>query len=477
MHKQERGYITVYLSLMTGILILLFTVILSGIRQQTIRFSAECVMDMGLNSIFAEYHRALFERYGLLFIDSSYGTSQASEKKTGQQLLHYMNINFDSDRNGMLGKSIVNLRADNCDVLGASYASDGNGEVLRYQISQLMKNKMLIDHFDDSSAEVDMDDLINGYDDCVARRDSAGEQIDAIVDELNSNLAEEEEPYSVSNPADAVEHLGNDSVLFYAIGDSIDMPMSYINQNDYISRRGYVSGAGLRDSQRSSLVSDKALLIAYLNRVCGYYGNEREDSRLQFQLEYIIANEDSDKENLSEVAKYIFMSRYPINMAYLLTSPAKKAEAEVMAMAAASAILSPELTEAITYSILFAWGYAESAKDVRMVFDGHSIPMVKTDVSWNTPLSQMVNFKSYLSVYNVTGGQLDYKKYLRGLLVMKNLDDLSLRLMDIMEMDIRKTNGNADFECNNLIYQLTADVNLSSGYGGGYRIKHFYSYE
>jgi hypothetical protein len=49
--------------------------------------------------------------------------------------------------------------------------------------------------------------------------------------------------------------------------------------------------------------------------------------------------------------------------------------------------------------------------------------------------------------------------------------------MDIMEMDIRRTPGNSAFMMDRQVYQLTADVNVSSGYGYDCSIKRFYSYE
>jgi len=46
-----------------------------------------------------------------------------------------------------------------------------------------------------------------------------------------------------------------------------------------------------------------------------------------------------------------------------------------------------------------------------------------------------------------------------------------------MEMDIRKTPGNSQFRADGLIYQLWADVNVSSKYGYGCEIRRFYTYE
>lgn len=477
--KEAKGYITVYLSLMAGILISLIGTVLLGIRTHTMRFETESVMDLGLNSIFAEYHRGMYERYRLLFIDSSYGGAESSIDYTKSHLLHYMNMNFEKNVAGITNTSLTGLHADNCNLTGVSYATDNNGEVLRYQIEQLMKSRMFVNSFDDlNSNEVDMDKLLNDYDACCNSRNSADERVTTIVDEINSSLPEDTEPYSVSNPAASVETLGANSVLYYAIGDAASIPMSAVDLSDYVSKRQIVQGSGLRETQKTSWGADKVMFLSYLFDVCGYYKNERQNSRLHFQLEYLIADCASDIENLEKIATYIFMTRYPVNMSYLLSNEGKIAEAEAMALLASSIVGSPELTEAIKFSILFAWGYAESAKDVRIIFDGNSIGLMKTDTSWNTPLSQLVDFKAHLSEYHNEPGVMDYRKYLYGFLMATSIDRLSLGLMDVMEMDIRLLPGNSDFKMNNQIYQLTADVNVSSRFNGeGFSIKRFYSYE
>ena len=45
--KRVKAYLTVYLSLIIGILVTFLTTMLVAVRNQTIRFETECVMDMG----------------------------------------------------------------------------------------------------------------------------------------------------------------------------------------------------------------------------------------------------------------------------------------------------------------------------------------------------------------------------------------------------------------------------------------------
>ena len=55
----RKGYITIFLSLsLTLILSLVFTVI-EGARISAIRMKFECVTDIGMNSVLAEYNREL----------------------------------------------------------------------------------------------------------------------------------------------------------------------------------------------------------------------------------------------------------------------------------------------------------------------------------------------------------------------------------------------------------------------------------
>ena len=53
-----KSYLTVYLTLTLTLILSLCLALIEGVRQNAIFLEAECVTDIGLNSIFAEYHRA-----------------------------------------------------------------------------------------------------------------------------------------------------------------------------------------------------------------------------------------------------------------------------------------------------------------------------------------------------------------------------------------------------------------------------------
>ena len=470
------GYITVYFALILGLIIVLTVTVIEGARRQTIRFETECVMDAALNSIFAEYSRAMLDRYGLLFIDDSYGET-GNEDNTKNHFLHYMNMNFDKGKANIMFNDITSIRVDNADLSEISFASDRDGEVLAYQIVQYMKTETGIALLDTSMYnpfETDYEEKFNDY---KAQREALDEQIAQYVEDYNKTLPEGEEPVSISNPADAVEKEPNDGVLYYAFGDR-QLSGKYVNTAEYISNRGYVNGYGLYDSQESPFgKAEEILYMTYLFDKLGYESKEIDNSALDYQLEYLLEGKETDISNLRNVVRKIFCIRYVTNMAYLLTDGEKKEEAKVIATIASTLIGSPEITEAVQYSILLAWGYAESAKDLRILFDGHKLSPIKTSADWNTTLAELLYFKSNLSNYKIpSNGILDYKTYLIGFLVLASDKNINMRLMDVMEMDIRLTAGNSKFRMDNQIYQMSVKANVSSSFGYGCSIKRNYSY-
>ena len=166
-----------------------------------------------------------------------------------------------------------------------------------------------------------------------------------------------------------------------------------------------------------------------------------------------------------------------INASYLFSSSSKINEAAALAATVTTGIGSPQLTEAVKTTILFAWCYAESVQDLRILFDGNGVAETKSDSTWNVSLSDLLQFSSTLDSYDSPQNGKCYQDYLAFFLMQKEEHILLMRLMDIMEMDIQNTLGNQYFQVDRCIYQLEASVNVSSKYGYGYSITRDYSYE
>ena len=148
MKKEYNGYITLYLALTLGILLSLVFVLLEAVRNETMRMEAESVMDIGLYSIFGEFNRQLLEQYDLLFIDTSYGQGRPGVRRSEERLQYYMNENFHKEEQNSLLK-VRDLTALSCDNVAFEcymYASDRQGQLLKSQIVDYMKDKTGIEN-------------------------------------------------------------------------------------------------------------------------------------------------------------------------------------------------------------------------------------------------------------------------------------------------------------------------------------------
>lgn len=66
---------------------------------------------------------------------------------------------------------------------------------------------------------------------------------------------------------------------------------------------------------------------------------------------------------------------------------------------------------------------------------------------------------------------MSYEDYLRIMLYVQPANTLTMRFMDLMEMDIRRTPGNENFRMDGCIDGLEAEAAIRSGYGYQFTIK------
>ena len=486
MKKEKNGYITLYLTLTLGILLSLVFVLLEAVRDKTIRMETEGVMDLGLYSIFGEYNRQLLEQYDLFFIDSSYGEGRPDVKKSEEHLQYYMNENFRKERaEGWLGfRDLTDLSCDNTRFECYMYASDREGQVLKSQIVDYMQDKKGINTVKDILNEFDiiqsgnyMSADINGM--WAAEDEMLNELIEEKKNEMRDPETGEELPIWLDNPADYVKDIKAQGILGLALPPEKEISSMLIHPEYYFSHRQIISGKGNLEMQETLIdkATEKFLLWDYLMEKCSMYSDTKEKSVLKYQIEYLLKGKESDLENLEGVLEDILHIREAVNYFYLISDEGKVAEADALAWVVSLILFSPEIKDAVKATILFAWSYAESVKDIRILLDGNKIPLLKTESTWNTPLSQLLMFTSCLDQYENSEEGMAYGDYLSFFLSLKSEKELLYRFMDICEMDIRVTEGNEFFQMDGCISAVKATANVSSGYGSGYQITRTYSYE
>ena len=474
--SQAEAYITVYLSLSLTIILTLILALLQGARIGAVRMKSELVMDIAMNSALGEYNRELFDRYGLLFIDTTYGAQNGSVIKTREHLEKYYKKNFELSPLGLISgrTTMIPAKLSSVDITGYSLATDGGGAVLRRQILSYMGSEPVEDAL--KKVQNNADKLKKtGYADMDVERDarSNAAEINAPKDrDLDGDG--NNETYYVDNPAAGVTAQKSIGVLMLAAPDIDSLSSAAVDSSCLASHRKLEKGTGLDESEDSGVGPDM-LFERYIHEKCGCYGLEREGSHLKYELEYILAGKDSDYANLEKVVERLFLIKEAANFAYIMNDPVKLEEAGALALTASILLAIPELEQAIKMAIIFAWTFAETISDLRILLSGGKVPIIKTKESWNLTIENMLEFREHLKEGGGSG--LSYEDYLKMLLLLEKKQKKTMRLMDIIEMNIRDLSGNPGFRMDGCMDILSANFNINGAYNKKIEIERVYGYE
>ena len=475
--SQVKGYSTVFLSLSITIILSLILALYQGARIGAVKMKTECVADISMNSILAEYNRALYEQYGLLMVDTAYGTGNPSILNTQEHLKYYAQKNFDRSIYGKLtgAKEISPMFCKDAKITGSSFALDNNGAVLNRQILSYMGAEPVGGLVLDAQSNAEMI-RESGLEDTDV--EAMAEENQEIIDSFELPVIEtedgEKEQLTVGNPADVVTAQKAFGVLPLTIPDISRVSGASAELSDYASARELNHGTGLNDSEDISL-GERLLLEQYYYEKCSRYGAELEKSLLKYQLEYLIYGQNSDWGNLEKMAEYLFI-REASNMMYLFSCSSKVEEVDLVASLLTAVLYVPELKEPVKYAILFAWTFAESVSDINILFSGGRVPLSKSDATWKLSFTNMLSFRDHLGGGDAGEG-LRYEDYLRARLFMTDTGTKTMRLADVIEMDIRKTAENSSFKLDHCLDTFRAELYVGTRYGCEAKIERIYGYE
>lgn len=475
----RKGYLTVYLSLSLSLILSFILTMVEGARMHTVYMESECIADIGMNSVLAEFHRELLEQYDLLFVDMSYGTSRAAIENSSEHLRQYMQKNCIREEVGWFSpRDWLSLSADKAVLKEYSLASDYGGNIMRRQALEYMKGTSVEGMLAELIEQVDKVESL-GFDtrDIAAERNQIQTQIDSI--ELPQTIDKNGQPQKIelNNPADPINASRSSFILSQVLEDDVTVSSAAIYSDNYLSHRNRRYGTGISpDFQQPTGITQDLLFDCYLFEKCGRYGKEMDKSLLKYQLEYIIAGKESDMQNLEKVVGRLLLWREVANVIYIFSDEAKCVQAELLALALSAVLLVPELVEPVKYSILFAWAYLESVQDVKCLLKGGKVPLMKVQGEWKTGVGDIVGFSGSVSRAESEERGLSYEDYLRIMLFMEDDTTKNLRAMDIMEMDIRLTPGNAYFCMDACFDSCVGDISITSAFGYRFDIQRRYGY-
>lgn len=467
MMKGRDAYLTVYLTLCLTLILSLYLVLIDGARRNGAGLEAVCATEAGLQSIMAEYHRELLEQYNLFAIDSSYGTPVSGRKNTEAHLMEYIKTNLsihDVFLADYLYRDFFGLHADDAELTGVSILTDGEGAVFRDRAIEAVKDDVglhLLEELEEWMQIIE----VNGLEASVPEEEKR--EIDEKIEEFNGTeiqISDDESTYvQIENPTLQLEekrHLG----ILSLVTDE-ELSENVINTEGLIQNRmkqGTINHGNMALPDCNDLLS-RFLFQEYLLRYMDFFGDIQEEDALHYQIEYLIVGKDSDIDNLRSIANRISILREAANAAYLLADKEKRLEIQGAATLVCGAFALPELIPLVEAAILLGWAYAESIYDVKSLFSGGKIPLMKDKDNWHYSLESALTGELQDNGQENSG--LAYKDYLRIFMMLTNLDLLTARAMDMVEADIRLTDENRNFRLDACYDGLEVSVGISSSFG------------
>lgn len=201
------------------------------------------------------------------------------------------------------------------------------------------------------------------------------------------------------------------------------------------------------DNSLASQMKNKVMYDEYLFERFNCYLDASEEKEkkerwcaLEYPLEYIISGHLNDRENINDIIMKISLIREGLNLAYLITDATKRNEALSLASVLVGFTGNTAVIKAAQYLIMGVWAYGESICDLRLLFNGKTVPLIKNRENWHLSLEKLIALNFDLpddpnKDSDTKGiGELDYKDYLRGLLLVQDQVKKRYRTMDVIEL-------------------------------------------
>ena len=503
MKKRNRGQITVYVSAMLCVFLILILTVLQGIRIWEGRAKCCQSIAGVVSSLKGDYQPDLFRRYHLLALDRTYyGRGEGYMEERAKEYLEY-NLNSGNSlyqyqvEDVMLTESVSLLDDD----LSGFHRQIQDDMTLRLPLSLVDALLDKARQGDTGNQEEILEQEFGNLPDSSENEDFSYESIGTLTGGDIKALGLEEDLLAegitdfdnltvedllqtdfisqggMADPRDHYNTIRNSDILPLLIPEQAGViskermdvqgaPSAKVSQSEtggfetglpVLEEAEDISGFSFDDSLWSRSFDSSAFAFDEPAGMEGLYGTaysidsfqcfghpvddgESGDYHaLECEIEYILAGEVSDYENLSRIAEELTAIRFVPNAAYAFTDETMKKEA----LLAATLLLAPVQLEAaaepVSYVLLACWAYGESLIDVRGLLQGKYIPFTKDDSSWQLSLNGMKNLaEQEVSDCGKEQGT-NYEEYLTLLLLLAPNQQLQYyRMLDVMEWNLQQ---------------------------------------
>lgn len=474
---KKKGSITVFLTMLLLLIASFFFALLEISRIRGLHTKAELVNDVALESVFAEYRKEIYEDYGLLLLDGSYGSDRLQMGKMEYRLEEMICKNlYDEKRQEV---DFYQLNAVDCQIPRYQLVTDQGGAAFRSLAADAAKQEAAASILEDFSEEITqkktMEKENGSVEDYLKAAEKAKEEAAKKQEQQSANNQEGGEGSAgnnnsqmsnnsasntgenVKNPIEEIKRYRKSRILSMVVRNGESLSKKAISTESALEHRQLEKG----NLQVETQFLDEMWFLKYLESHFGCYGRIQADRALDYELEYILKGKDSDAENLEGVAKNLIAIREISNLAYLAKDVNKQAEAGELAVALMGWTLLEPVIAATKWGILASWAYMESVLDVRALLEGKRIAWMKTAEQWTSGLGGVADTMGGFAMSKDCENGWNYIRYLQFLLCLKKDSKINYRSMDLIEVNINNSE-NLTLQMDHMIAACKAEVDYKA---------------
>lgn len=464
---EEKGQITVFLSLLLIVLIGFSFVVVEGVSSYGASALGEDAVKNAGENVLANYDRELFNKYHIFFLDPREKNYILSDGKA--DVAQYFS-----------GNSFFNVFCNSLEMTEEVTAVEEDGLYLKHEIREWMKYRQ------EEKVKDTLKQLINNVKTNNADRkeyQNEAEEETGNIEQSEENKIEEDkedkaEEETVSQEVqkerttwkeikEALQLLTKTGILFYVSDHPEQLSRKSIPEGNLPSRAKkreqeehkveefLFSGSGLKGiksmlsvdfsiNTNSTLWTKENYIVPYIEECFLDYSEEgkgkKNDVReqvLAYEKEYLIKGQPSDLDNLKRVANDILLLRFINNYIFTGRDAEIQSQVNIMASALTGVVGIPQTAKAVQMMLRAALSYGESLLELHTLFEGGEISLTKDRENWNLELKTMVKQLKEKKAVKKGKHNISYKDYLKVLLFMKgNSTILCYRMMDIMQENI-----------------------------------------
>lgn len=497
--KELKGQVTIFSMLLFMVVLALLLAQFRSAVFYMRRASVERAARLSVESLLAGYNKPLKEYYQILAVNGGFGQAGFQEEKLEEQLEQVFNANLlssweFSENHGTVEEPIFTP------LIG------GDWDFFLREIC-LNRKEAMVDVGTEFVVSKWREENTSAMGDLSQKKEAAQAAVEAeSSDEVEApedveGQEESDATGKVEDPRKFVEEIWNQGILVAACPENYEISEKTCSMSDVSfpeAGRRIQDDIDFMDDENiqnlfkgweNTLEIDSGIQSGINDLAAQMYMFEvfkdasllkkdqvEHDRVLDYELEYILAGNESDRENLKTVLWKLLALRCVMNLAYLLGSPQKGVQVEETALILSAALLIPQFVEVIAFLLKVSWAFAEGLADCRTLLRGGKIPILKDDTSWYLTWEKMLQLNGQVLEGNKGDGGLDYAGYLTLFLTLTNRDTKYRRMTNLMEKNIRLEEGYENFRMEQCIYGVQAIFACELGMNVNYRAQAATSY-